>query len=389
MPVLNSGLRRVRCCDNCLGSREPDGPTASYRYGTPRDGYDEDGAPQGPSVIELCARCRSVRCRDCQRCGVGVFSSDGYTVPCPDPLDGHEFVCYECYRLRFMLCRNCERNFEITEANPNPLGERGMCHRCLQAEWGCDFKADDRITRTRSTRLYGVELETASVPTDFIEQMAGLPFRTVHDGSITGKEIISRPMSGDKGLEAIETMCERMAGSTVNRECGFHIHLDARDLTRIQMWNVVMGYRCTQKAWFSLVHPNRHNNQYCEKMGIGPATINRCLRDGRSVGEYAACRDYEYRYKWFNVMAYNKHRTLEVRLHSGTMNAEKITNWVVAHTRFWEWLIHQSEPDAIYTHFNRKNVWGKLVNIWESDALARYFTARREQFASEPELVEV
>lgn len=336
--------------------------------------------------MEICTFCEGRGTVLCGRCGERVMNTGGFAVPGNAPAFESQYWCRECHDTRFVRCDNCYRSYVRTE---EPLSENGRCHRCEQANWGCEFKADGRITRTKSDRLFGVELETASLPKNFRDLMAGLPFRTVHDGSVTGKEIISRPMSGDKGLEAITELCGKLRSATVDKDCGFHLHLDARDLNHTQLWNIVMGYRCTQKTWFSFVHPSRHNNQYCQKMGVGPLVINRSYKSCRSLGEYAAVRDYEYRYKWFNIMAYQKHRTLEVRLHSGTMNAEKINNWVIAHTRFWEWLIHQPEPDTIRQHFNRKNVWNKLVNIWESDTLAQYFTARREQFASDPELVEV
>lgn len=367
-------------CDAC--GRIVDRATVSdlrSRYGRSRN-HDLLSGPNNPRLIRVCPRCVRDGSRACNRCQAQLQNVGQMRA-------GGQDLCWECFNETHECCANCNREYLRAD---NALDEEdGYCVRCGNAPWGAEFVSDGRFDVTHSTRRFGVELETAFVPSDYKKHIPGLPFRTVHDGSITGKEFISRPLSGDLGLEQIAEFCRRMAGCKVDRACGFHLHIDARDLTRLQAWNVVMGYRCTQKTWFSLVPACRADNSHCRRMGLGPRIINRALANGRRVVDYVYGRNREYRYKWFNVMSMTKHGTMEVRLHSGTMNAEKINNWVLAHLKFWNWLIVQPEPKAVYDHLYRKGTFKKLCAIWESDRLTRYYTARREQFASSPELVEV
>jgi hypothetical protein len=96
------------------------------------------------------------------------------------------------------------------------------------------------------------------------------------------------------------------AGLSVNRSTGLHVHLDARNIP-----NETEAVRVARlmDAWIfalrELVPASRRENSFC-KFGI-------------------STRD---RYRAVNVCAWHTHRTIEIRLHSGTIDYTKTLAWI-------------------------------------------------------------
>lgn len=97
----------------------------------------------------------------------------------------------------------------------------------------------------------------------------------------------------------------------VNKTCGLHIHLDMRnDNVEEAYRNLVHSY---EPLLSKLVPTTRLENTYCK----APTT---------SDFEDAQCDDD--RYKAINPCAYSAHETLEIRLFAGSVNADKIKQYL-------------------------------------------------------------
>lgn len=102
-------------------------------------------------------------------------------------------------------------------------------------------------------------------------------------------------------------------GAQVNKSCGLHVHFDARELSQDKQITVdkrKQSYRGRRVAnsldVLKLLIPNsRRTNSYCKLQMSG--------------------RD---RYSAVNLVALNRHQTIEIRLHSGTTNFTKIVSWI-------------------------------------------------------------
>lgn len=109
----------------------------------------------------------------------------------------------------------------------------------------------------------------------------------------------------------VEKICAKLAeiGADVNRTCGLHVHFDCRNLTRMKV--LVAGNKIAQTvpALRMLLPKSRRESQYCK------LDINGIDGDGE-------------RYAFVNMHAWEKYKTIEVRGHGGTVEAEKIINWV-------------------------------------------------------------
>ena len=174
-------------------------------------------------------------------------------------------------------------------------------------------------------------------------------WKIVPDGSIQGMqsfELVSPPLKGQAGLNAIKTVCRVLAacGAKVNKSCGLHVHHDANDLT-LNAWKNLCKYYMKYEETLDTLLPwsRRANNNgttpdgryehqnFCQSLRLQFAT----LRDGfvaidratdlRSLASILCAQD---RYYKLNLMAFWRHGTVEVRHHSGTVDYEKIAAWV-------------------------------------------------------------
>lgn len=144
-------------------------------------------------------------------------------------------------------------------------------------------------------------------------------WKMVTDASLSPKahyttcEIVSPILSGSEGLAEINKMCMILndLGFTVNVSCGLHVHHNARDLSLQQRTQVFELYRKKETLIDTIVSPSRreNNNRYC-----------RSLVGGRGLPDS--------RYYKVNPMSYSKYGTIEFRQHQGTINYQKISNWI-------------------------------------------------------------
>lgn len=99
---------------------------------------------------------------------------------------------------------------------------------------------------------------------------------------------------------------------SVNESCGFHVHLDCREgFNKLKELN----YKLNESLPFllGLVSRSRAGNEYCEP------NVTQIRNEGdldNVWGRFA-----------INPLAYKKHQTIEIRLHSATTNFTKIVNW--------------------------------------------------------------
>lgn len=96
----------------------------------------------------------------------------------------------------------------------------------------------------------------------------------------------------------------------VNKTCGLHVHIDMRhrDVEKCYANLLIM-----QPLLYSMTPVTRFQNNYC-----APLPLDLSFYDGKCLE----------RYKGINAVSYKDHKTLEIRLHAGTVNAKKISSWI-------------------------------------------------------------
>lgn len=131
--------------------------------------------------------------------------------------------------------------------------------------------------------------------------------------------------------------------ATVNSSCGLHVHLDMRfkqEKTVVEYFKRL--YRL-ESLLYKMQPPSRSSNMYCEKRWQRsfryhstkfptPKSTLSLLDNVFTIND--TCRVFpspdrgDYRYYGINTKALTKYRTIELRMHSGSINAFKIDSWV-------------------------------------------------------------
>mgnify|MGYP003133700172 CR=1 FL=1 len=95
----------------------------------------------------------------------------------------------------------------------------------------------------------------------------------------------------------------RELGAEVNASCGLHVHIDCRDCRSTPAAMTRAARLRAALPWLKRMVPQSRNN-----------------------GRYSSAT--RGRYQPINSEAWGVHNTIEVRLHSGTLNPDKVKNWI-------------------------------------------------------------
>ncbi len=200
-------------------------------------------------------------------------------------------------------------------------------------------------------------------------------WKIVNDGSIRGIdgfELVSPPLCGEAGLNEIRTVCRVLAqlGARVNKSCGLHVHHHAPDFKPRHFQNLVAFYTKAEDQ-IDRVMPNSRrasNNRYC-------GTMKRFNADRLFDNS---------RYHKLNLNSYYRYGTVEFRHHSGTIEADKIINWVELTQRM---VLRAKKRVTAYnghslTWYDVKQALGLVHNPDNSDLrLARFYETRMAALA--------
>ena len=154
-------------------------------------------------------------------------------------------------------------------------------------------------------------------------------WKLVTDSSLEGRdtfELVSPILVGEEGLKELETVCWVLDACDVkvNESCGFHVHMDASDFS-IETWkNLALSYKHIETLIDSFMPRSRRDNRYCKSLNALPeARIIRAATIHELQQVFGNNRYYKV-----NLEAYSRHRTVEFRQHSGTINFAKMEKWI-------------------------------------------------------------
>lgn len=167
----------------------------------------------------------------------------------------------------------------------------------------------------------------------------------VHDGTCSF-EINTSPARGQAFVDQINDICEALkkGGATVKDNCGLHLHIDVRDYTADDLVKMVGLWLKVENSMFERVHQARKDNHFCEPWGSDygdelrhfDLTKNTAINllylgsalYGGEVDDYVFTeKDGGERYRAMNFHSYFYMKTLENRMHEGTLSANKIIKW--------------------------------------------------------------
>lgn len=220
----------------------------------------------------------------------------------------------------------------------------------------------------------GIEIE-ASVPEKNWDKLKELLGKTGFanyinigtDGSVTSNDFykgaeIRLCIPTLKVQDVINAVCAALLAvkARVDRSCGLHVHLDARDVLNVDHEQMFKNLVRQQLPLYLTQPASRRGNRYCKWT----------FKD--DLGE-------SDRYKTINPESYDKYQTIEVRLHSGTIIADKIIKW----TRLLEAIAYgKSFKNEFQTVEGLLNALVERESI--SESTKEYFIQRATKFKKAP-----
>jgi hypothetical protein len=175
-------------------------------------------------------------------------------------------------------------------------------------------------------------------------------WKSVHDGSVAnGAEIVSPILSDNRLNEAVAvTKILKTAGARVDSATGFHVHLGANAISNSDsLAQLCRNWYGVHSAIGALVAPSRLRNRFCKVLDRSQADslAERLNATTSNIGD----RSYDS----INFGAINRHGTIEIRLHQGTLNGVKAIAW----TKFIEAIFKASNAMVDLTAIEGVNPW--------------------------------
>lgn len=173
-----------------------------------------------------------------------------------------------------------------------------------------------------------------------------------YDGSLDlYGEYVSPILQGEKGFSILKQMCKALiqSGATVNKRCGLHVHVDREHFSgREHVHRFTDLYKHMEKEMDTIVSPSRREsrNSYCRSL-----------------------ESYDPRSGRYGKVNLTRDSTVEVRHHQGTLNYNKIFNWI----KIIHYLVEASRPSL------KVRKGAKLIDICRDSTTKQYVSRRQKE----------
>lgn len=196
-------------------------------------------------------------------------------------------------------------------------------------------------TKTKRTLINKLRAKGIEVQSERYNHQLRTHWKITTDSSInpsrgTGMEIVSPILKGADGLDQLRRVCEALKewGGLINKSCGLHIHFDAANF-QLQTWKNLYKNYITCEGTIDSMMPNsrrKNNNSYCKSLLARLNTKSNAFRkisQSTNIEGISKQISNRSRYCKINAESYFRHKTVEFRQHSGTIEYAKISNWIL------------------------------------------------------------
>ncbi len=225
----------------------------------------------------------------------------------------------------------------------------------------------------KSDRFIAAELEIAGIKKPFInanvrplvQTINKWSCSTVQDGSLPlcGFEITTSPANGDKFIKQIKEITTHLNNldAMITDDCGFHLHIDARDYNFYDIAKLIKVYAVIEPIFFGMVPVKRTKSKYClpcgdvykkalesngsNYLGTKLQVIQNTYKDYNS-NESRKTKYNNARYNALNLHSWFYRGTIEFRLMPGTIDANMITMWGILWANILDWVLKASNEDV-------------------------------------------
>ena len=324
-----------------------------------------------------------------------------------------ETSCNQCHgklqdtHLSHFTCANC---IETPPVNPDT-------HRPFS--YTLSYVDQKKGAYVSSKRIWSTEIECILPRSNYTRLASFLPpyVGMGHDGSIrvpdgsdhVGVELQTPRLAGQKGEALLSHIASSLSlvKAAVNKSCGMHIHIDAtglipRDRTKYpkELVNLWKGYLVFEDVFHTFVPFERRMSRYCAPLRDGFTlaeleNVNTVVDAEKlwyrmnTIDEINSSKSHHYhtsRYFGVNFHCLFSEEHLEIRTHSGTMQADKILKWADLHTAFVDAAVTGALNEEMLLEAQalslpeKTNMLFSLLNLQPESV--EYFLERQKKFSN-------
>ena len=115
----------------------------------------------------------------------------------------------------------------------------------------------------------------------------------------------------------------------VSHRCSIHVHLDFSHKTQYELLKFITLYALFEDQFFNTAGPERKDNHFCIPLPDAPRFVEQAIQSFQD-GDYSLFAREDMRYMALNLNALFKFGSVEIRLHEGTSDWDRIEAWVEA-----------------------------------------------------------
>lgn len=357
---------------------------------------------EGLAHCKVCTKDGYTNCDVCHK-----YVSKGTEI-----IDYNDVVlCFDCYQDHAFPCIECQDVYPISSRD----NDQNICNRCRNQYTERDqrvnrlYRSEEKGVIITSTRPFGVEIETQyhnDIKAQEVKDNLPAGIQWGSDGSIRGHGVELRTpiLSGKSGEDVITALCSliKPKSFTVDSSCGYHLHIDVLDAKNDKLRhfkNVWLFYMAFEDVLLSFLPKSRRNNNYCLPLRtdyhykeIKDAQIIEDLEkiwyrvpEKKDLKNEKNERKHHSRRRGINLHTMFAFNHIEIRFHSGTINARKILEWANLHLTIIDG-IFKGDIDVGRLNYmnNQTDITDKTENFFAMVGLPKssraYFIARQELF---------
>ena len=313
----------------------------------------------------ICSPCSETYTYDCDCCKKHIQFQDNH--PRWITVEGQDkTVCRSCSDTRVFGCRDCGEHYIDKEhyyINSNKLCEKCFNRSCTsiitsppralpRPNIARILVPDDKLYRVNKSKTpVALEIECISeyefeVDEDNTAYIENIPFgwHDTYDGSLSehGREFVMQPEVGDEALKRVKELCSWAINNDwyTDNSCGIHVHTDAFYSGVSELKGILITMRVLEPFIYMMLPERRSSSRYSAPMSDNVTTEE--ILDMKTVGDFCdlwyrkmngtittADKYNESRYRGLNLHSRILHGTIEYRYHHGTLNSDRIRDWVL------------------------------------------------------------
>lgn len=253
---------------------------------------------------------------------------------------------------------------------------------------------------------FGLEIETSVgiIPEHECIHFGLIPLR---DGSISGHEYTTIPMTGTKGINLLMNQLKAIRNNcSIDKECSLHVHFGNFNITEenvLNLYNLLFSLQNELGEMFPRYIYNTgeykaSGKDYCKKFkskfktiddlysfmsGVGTRwegdfTLQHPLDPMRNHKWENSCRYYFC--NLINILFGKSPKTAEFRMHTPTFNSSKIINWIFICTSILNYAENINEENPLLDKITLEDVINYSNDEKSAKIINNYIKERKDYF---------